>query len=83
MATRVTDSPRFARVAASLLPRECIALSKSKEKERLLAVYTGKRALSSIPVLLGPEKFSFLQTGEILFSFCNLRLQCKIDKFLS
>ena len=38
MATRVTDNPRFVRVAASPLPRECTALSKSKEKERLLAV---------------------------------------------
>ena len=31
--------PRFARLAASPLPRECIALTKSEEKERLLAVY--------------------------------------------
>ena len=42
MATRVTDGarPRFARLAASPLPRACIALTKSEEKERLLAVYT-------------------------------------------
>ena len=45
MATRVTDGerrecrPGFARLAASLLPRACIALTKSEEKERLLAVY--------------------------------------------
>ena len=41
MATRVTDgaSPRFARRAASPLPRACIAPTKSEEKERLLAVY--------------------------------------------
>ena len=42
MATRVTDGasrPRFARLAASPLPRACIALTKSEEKERLLAVY--------------------------------------------
>ena len=45
MATRVTDGARrerlptsFARLAASLLPRACIALTKSEEKERLLAV---------------------------------------------
>jgi len=31
--------PRFARLAASPLPRTCIALTKSEEKERLLAVY--------------------------------------------
>ena len=31
--------PRFARLAASPLPRACIALTKSEEKERLLAVY--------------------------------------------
>ena len=37
MATRVTDGPRFTRLAASLLPRACIALTKSEEKERLLA----------------------------------------------
>ena len=30
--------PRFARLAASPLPRACIALTKSEEKERLLAV---------------------------------------------
>ena len=30
---------RFARLAASPLPRTCIALTKSEEKERLLAVY--------------------------------------------
>ena len=44
MATRVTDGARrerrFARLAASPLPRACIALTKSEEKERLLAVYT-------------------------------------------
>ena len=52
MATRVTDGarrerhekresgchPRFARLAASPLPRARIALTKSEEKERLLAV---------------------------------------------
>ena len=38
MATRVIR-PRFARLAASPLPRACIALTKSEEKERLLAVY--------------------------------------------
>ena len=32
--------PRFARLAASPLPRACIALTKSEENERLLAVYT-------------------------------------------
>ena len=53
MATRVTDGarrerlppsfrPRFARLAASPLPRACIALTKSEEKERLLAVYGNK-----------------------------------------
>ena len=31
--------PRFARLAASPLPRACIALTKSEEKKRLLAVY--------------------------------------------
>ena len=31
--------PRFARLAASPLPRACIALTKSEEKEGLLAVY--------------------------------------------
>ena len=31
--------PRFARLAASPLPRACIAPTKSEEKERLLAVY--------------------------------------------
>ena len=47
MATRVTDGvndgcrPRFARLAASPLRRACIALTKSEEKERLLAVYIG------------------------------------------
>ena len=42
MATRVTDGarPRFARLVASPLPRASIALTKSEEKERLLAVYT-------------------------------------------
>ena len=30
---------RFVRLAASLLPRTCIALTKSEEKVRLLAVY--------------------------------------------
>ena len=43
MATRVTDDARggerFARLAASPLPRACIALTKSEEKERLLPVY--------------------------------------------
>ena len=40
MATRVTDGARrFARLAASPLPRAYIALTKSEEKERLLAVY--------------------------------------------
>ena len=46
MATRVTDGsfffsgcrPRFARLAASPLARECIALTKYEEKERMLAV---------------------------------------------
>ena len=45
MATRVTDGakrerllPSFARLAASLLPCACIALTRSEEKERLLAV---------------------------------------------
>ena len=53
-ATRVTDArgllslnlkkkrdhrPRFARLAASPLPRACTALTESEEKERLLAVY--------------------------------------------
>ena len=37
MATRVTDGPRFTCLAASPLPRACIALTKSEEKERLLA----------------------------------------------
>ena len=35
MATRVTDGARRERP----LPRACIALTKSEEKERLLAVY--------------------------------------------
>ena len=41
LATRVTDGcrPRFTRLAASPLPRAWIALTKSEEKERLLAVY--------------------------------------------
>ena len=30
--------PRFARIAASLLPRACITLTKFEEKDRLLAV---------------------------------------------
>ena len=30
--------PRFVRLAASPLPRACIALTESEEKERLLAV---------------------------------------------
>ena len=45
MAARVTDGakrerllPSFARLAASLLPCACIALTRSEEKERLLAV---------------------------------------------
>ena len=40
MATRVTDGARreLARLAASPLPRASIALTKSEEKERLLAV---------------------------------------------
>ena len=33
--------PRFARLTASLLPHAHIALTKSEEKERLLAVYKG------------------------------------------
>ena len=46
MTTRVTDGarrerhPRFALLAASPLPRACIALTKSEEKERLLAIYS-------------------------------------------
>ena len=46
MATRVTDGarrerhPRFALLAVSPLPRACIALTKSEEKERLLAIYS-------------------------------------------
>ena len=50
MATRVTDGarrerlpPSFQRLAASPLPRSCIALTKSEEKERLVAVYTSPR----------------------------------------
>ena len=40
MATHVTDGARrFARLEASPLPRACIALTKSEEKERLLAAY--------------------------------------------
>ena len=45
MATRVTDGarrerrPRFVRLAASPLARACTHLTKSEEKERLLAVY--------------------------------------------
>ena len=39
MATRETDGPRFARLAASPLARECTPLTKPEEKERLLAVY--------------------------------------------
>ena len=35
--------PRFARLVASPLPRACIALTKSEEKDRLLAVYTSTR----------------------------------------
>ena len=43
MATRVTEgarraTPRFARLAASPLPRTYTALTKSEQKERLLAV---------------------------------------------
>ena len=39
----VTDGARrFARLAASPLPRACIALTKSEEKERLLAVYSAE-----------------------------------------
>ena len=40
MATRVTDGAgrELARLAASPLPRASIALTKSEEKERLLAV---------------------------------------------
>ena len=36
---RETGRPRFARLAASPLLRVCIALTKSEEKERLLAVF--------------------------------------------
>ena len=50
MATRVTDGarrerlpPSFQRLASSPLPRSCIALTKSEEKERLVAVYTSPR----------------------------------------
>ena len=35
---RLRAVSRFARLAASPLPRACIALTKSEEKERLLAV---------------------------------------------
>ena len=40
--------PRFARLAALPLPRACTALTKSDEKERLLAVYS-LRFIYSIP----------------------------------
>ena len=38
--------PRFARLAASPLARACTPLTKSEEKERLLAVYTILGSLS-------------------------------------
>ena len=37
--TKKPCRPRFARLAASPLPRACIALTTSEEKERLLALY--------------------------------------------
>ena len=58
MATRVTDGarrPRFARLAASPLPRACIALTKSEGKERLRAVY-----LSSVYMTIYETSLVFL-----------------------
>ena len=41
--------PRFTRLAASPLPRACISLTKSEEKERLLSVYeNGKKAIDVV-----------------------------------
>ena len=40
--------PRFARLAASPLPRAYIALTKSEEKERLFAVYDPKVRAASL-----------------------------------
>ena len=37
--------PRFAGLAASPLPRACIALTKTEEKERLLAVYNSSTGM--------------------------------------
>ena len=46
MATRETDGPRFARLAAQPLARVCTPLTKPEEKERLLAVYLLKGGVS-------------------------------------
>ena len=43
--------PHFARLAASPLPRACIALTKSEEKERLLAVYVNNSATFFLIIL--------------------------------
>ena len=65
MATRVTDGarrerrPRFARLGASLLARVCTLLTKSEEKERLLAVYQnveGMVFLGFIRLMLPPPQ---------------------------
>ena len=64
MTTRVTKGarrerhrPRFARIAASPLPRACTALTKCEVKERLLAVYWNKEAARDKPhQLRGPKK---------------------------
>ena len=57
MATRVTDGakrPRFACPAASPLPRACIALTKSEEKER--------RTARSLEITREVELFILLST---------------------
>ena len=59
---------RFARLAASPLPRACIALTKSEEKERLLAVYSIQ---TRVPL---SKTFSRNQILGLIFGFWELVL---------
>ena len=81
MATRVTDGarrerhekrgcrPRFARLAASPLPRACIALrTKSEEKERLLAV------TSTLFFFFQRDGESFLSEPDFRGKYSKIRL---------
>ena len=70
--------PRFARLAASPLPPACIALTKSEEKERLLAVYKetqtelsfSKSTLSlSFPLLMNFFVLAMLRLSEEIRCF--------------